>query len=106
MKQFIENDFSESYYPTTDAMSTKTITYNGVEYPCEIIDTAGQVCVSHSLLLCAPELKRSAGRVLAAQFTACYWNTRLRIGLLDRLAEQLQHDTSHLRQDLALFGAL
>ncbi|KAJ7180972.1 small GTPase superfamily [Mycena filopes] len=42
VKQFIENDFPESYYPTTDATFTKTITYNGVEYPCEIIDTAGQ----------------------------------------------------------------
>ncbi|KAJ7716755.1 small GTPase superfamily [Mycena metata] len=42
VKQFVDNDFSESYYPTVDTPYSKTITYNGVEYPCEIIDTAGQ----------------------------------------------------------------
>ncbi|KAF8216864.1 small GTPase superfamily [Mycena galopus ATCC 62051] len=41
VKQFIDGDFSDSYSPTVDTTVTKTIMYNGVEYPCEIIDTAG-----------------------------------------------------------------
>ncbi|KAJ7912335.1 small GTPase superfamily [Mycena leptocephala] len=42
VKQFVENSFSQSYYPTIEVTSTKTVTYNGTDYPCEIIDTAGQ----------------------------------------------------------------
>ncbi|KAJ6581914.1 small GTPase superfamily [Mycena capillaripes] len=42
VKQFVDGNFSESYYPTLETAATKTITYNGIEYPCEIIDTAGQ----------------------------------------------------------------
>ncbi|KAF7316534.1 hypothetical protein MIND_00172700 [Mycena indigotica] len=42
IKQLVDHRFSESYYPTTSMTSHKTITLNGVEYPCEIIDTAGQ----------------------------------------------------------------
>ncbi|KAJ7212418.1 small GTPase superfamily [Mycena haematopus] len=42
VKQFIDGNFSESYYPTIETTATKTIMYNGIEYPCEIIDTAGQ----------------------------------------------------------------
>ncbi|KAJ7244065.1 P-loop containing nucleoside triphosphate hydrolase protein [Mycena rebaudengoi] len=42
VKQFVDNNFSDSYYPNTDTKSTKTIAYNGVDYPCELIDTAGQ----------------------------------------------------------------
>ncbi|KAJ6562594.1 small GTPase superfamily [Mycena capillaripes] len=42
VKQFIDGHFSESYYPTIEATCTKTITYKGSDYPCEIIDTAGQ----------------------------------------------------------------
>ncbi|CAL1701076.1 unnamed protein product [Somion occarium] len=40
--QFIENHFVESYYPTIENTFTKSINYNGVEYDCDIIDTAGQ----------------------------------------------------------------
>ncbi|KAK7025017.1 GTP-binding protein rhb1 [Favolaschia claudopus] len=42
VKQFIDGHFSESYYPTIESTASKIISYNGVEYPCEIIDTAGQ----------------------------------------------------------------
>jgi len=42
VKQFIDGNFSEAYYPTIETTATKSIMYNGVEYPCEIIDTAGQ----------------------------------------------------------------
>ena len=42
--QFIENHFIESYYPTIESTFTKSINYKGVEYDCDIIDTAGQVC--------------------------------------------------------------
>ncbi|KAJ7306998.1 small GTPase superfamily [Mycena olivaceomarginata] len=42
VKGFIDGNFSEAYYPTIETTATKTIMYNGTEYPCEIIDTAGQ----------------------------------------------------------------
>ena len=41
--QFIENHFVESYYPTIESVFTKTVNYKGVDYECDIIDTAGQV---------------------------------------------------------------
>ncbi|KAF5387821.1 hypothetical protein D9615_000373 [Tricholomella constricta] len=40
--QFIENHFIESYYPTIESTFVKSVPYNGTEYHCEIIDTAGQ----------------------------------------------------------------
>jgi len=40
--QFIENHFVESYYPTIESTFSKSINYKGVEYDCDIIDTAGQ----------------------------------------------------------------
>ncbi|KAI0729318.1 small GTPase superfamily [Fomitopsis betulina] len=40
--QFIENHFIESYYPTIENTFAKSIKYKGVEYDCEILDTAGQ----------------------------------------------------------------
>lgn len=40
--QYIENHFVESYYPTIESTFSKNITYKGVEYDCEILDTAGQ----------------------------------------------------------------
>ncbi|KAI0346766.1 hypothetical protein BDW22DRAFT_1480510 [Trametopsis cervina] len=40
--QFIENHFVESYYPTIESTFSKTINFNGVDYDCDIIDTAGQ----------------------------------------------------------------
>jgi len=41
--QFIENHFVESYYPTIESTFVKAVNYKGIEYQCEIIDTAGQV---------------------------------------------------------------
>ncbi|KAF9534885.1 small GTPase superfamily [Crepidotus variabilis] len=40
--QYIENHFNENYYPTIEHNVPKTIKLNGIEYDCEIIDTAGQ----------------------------------------------------------------
>ncbi|TFY68737.1 hypothetical protein EVJ58_g809, partial [Rhodofomes roseus] len=40
--QFIDNQFVESYYPTIESTFSKSINYKGVEYDCDIIDTAGQ----------------------------------------------------------------
>ncbi|OBZ76613.1 GTP-binding protein rhb1 [Grifola frondosa] len=40
--QYIENHFVESYYPTIESTFTKAINYKGVDYDCDIIDTAGQ----------------------------------------------------------------
>ncbi|KAF5326170.1 hypothetical protein D9611_000816 [Ephemerocybe angulata] len=42
VKQFIENHFLDSYYPTIESTFAKSVVYNGVEYDCHIIDTAGQ----------------------------------------------------------------
>jgi Ras family protein len=40
--QFTENIFTDAYYPTIENTFSKTLKYNGVEYECDIIDTAGQ----------------------------------------------------------------
>lgn len=40
--QFVEKHFVESYYPTIENQFFKPITFKGVEYTTEIIDTAGQ----------------------------------------------------------------
>jgi len=41
--QFIENHFVEPYFPTIENTFSKGVVYRGVEYDCDIIDTAGQV---------------------------------------------------------------
>ncbi|KAG1820232.1 small GTPase superfamily [Suillus subaureus] len=40
--QFIENHFVDAYYPTIENTFSKGVAYKGVEYDCDIIDTAGQ----------------------------------------------------------------
>ncbi|KAG6814212.1 hypothetical protein H0H92_000889 [Tricholoma furcatifolium] len=40
--QYTDDNFVDSYYPTIEGIFSKTIGYNGVDYNCEIIDTAGQ----------------------------------------------------------------
>lgn len=40
--------YNEQYYPTIEATSNKTVKHHGVEYDCEIVDTAGQVRVRHT----------------------------------------------------------
>ncbi|KAF8920553.1 P-loop containing nucleoside triphosphate hydrolase protein [Mucidula mucida] len=40
--QFVEGQFNENYYPTTENSCSKSLNYKGTEYDCEIIDTAGQ----------------------------------------------------------------
>jgi len=40
--QYTENHFVEAYYPTIENTYTKGINHKGVEYDCDIIDTAGQ----------------------------------------------------------------
>lgn len=42
--QFVENQFTESYYPTIESSYSRTIRYKGQDYATEIVDTAGQVC--------------------------------------------------------------
>ncbi|KAJ7785275.1 small GTPase superfamily [Mycena maculata] len=42
VKQFVEGHYSDVYYPNTESSANKVITYNGTEFPCELIDTAGQ----------------------------------------------------------------
>jgi len=39
--QYLEGQFVENYYPTIEGSFQRTIKYNGTEYDCEIIDTAG-----------------------------------------------------------------
>lgn len=43
--QFTENQFIDSYYPTIENTFTKSVNYKGVDYDCDIIDTAGQVFI-------------------------------------------------------------
>ncbi|KAJ7193503.1 hypothetical protein GGX14DRAFT_405409 [Mycena pura] len=45
IRQFVDNTYPDSYYPTVETTSRKTLTHNGKEYPCEIIDTAGQYAI-------------------------------------------------------------
>ncbi|KXS18896.1 hypothetical protein M427DRAFT_95747 [Gonapodya prolifera JEL478] len=40
--QFVENHFTEAYYPTIENTFTKVLKLRGQEYAMEIIDTAGQ----------------------------------------------------------------
>lgn len=40
--QFVEKQFTESYYPTIESSYNQTIKYKGQEYATEIVDTAGQ----------------------------------------------------------------
>jgi len=55
--QFIENHFVESYYPTIESTFAKSVNYKGVEYDCDIIDTAGQVSDSQFFYLVPAYLK-------------------------------------------------
>lgn len=54
--QFTENQFIDSYYPTIENTFTKSVNYKGVDYECDIIDTAGQVRTPASVphLICLP----------------------------------------------------
>jgi len=40
--------YNESYFPTIEATSHKHVTFEGQDYECEIIDSAGQVSSSSS----------------------------------------------------------
>lgn len=69
--QFVESVFVDSYYPTIETTFTKPIKYKGVEYECDILDTAGQVrsyCRFYMHILIS-----EIGRILINQFKTCYW---------------------------------
>ena len=101
--QFIENQFIESYYPTIENTFTKSVCYKGVDYDCDIIDTAGQVCtrVSHVTPFVLTTLHRK-GRVFYPQFKACHWNPWFRPRLFGHLEKFLRHDPDRVRQDCQL----
>jgi len=40
--QYTESHFVEAYYPTIENIFSKGINHKGIEYDCDIIDTAGQ----------------------------------------------------------------
>ncbi|CAN6644256.1 rheb-like protein Rhb1p [Trichomonascus vanleenenianus] len=40
--QFVDHHFLDSYYPTIENQFSKSISYKGIQYTTEIIDTAGQ----------------------------------------------------------------
>lgn len=78
--------------------------YKGVEYDCDIIDTAGQVglflsSLPHLHLLTLPV---TPGRILHFELQACYWHTRLCSRVLDSIPQLLRHDPDRLRQDYQL----
>jgi Ras family protein len=41
--RYVEDAFVDSYYPTIENIFNKCVKYKGVEYDCDVIDTAGQV---------------------------------------------------------------
>jgi GTPase SAR1 family protein len=44
-KQYIQPpSYVDGYFPTIEQTERKRINYDGIDYDCEIIDTAGQVC--------------------------------------------------------------
>jgi Ras homolog enriched in brain len=59
--QFTENQFIDSYYPTIENTFTKSVSYKGVDYDCDIIDTAGQVCLHHPYYVALPYLPQRQG---------------------------------------------
>ncbi|KAK7441827.1 GTP-binding protein [Stygiomarasmius scandens] len=42
VKQFVENQFVDSYYPTIERAYVKNVFYKGQEFVLEVFDTAGQ----------------------------------------------------------------
>lgn len=40
--QYVDHTFVDAYYPTIENTYTKNIKYNGADFDCDIIDTAGQ----------------------------------------------------------------
>ena len=88
--QFTENQFIESYYPTIENTFTKSVSYKGVDYDCDIIDTAGQVrmysCFTRYTFTDHTSWK---GRVFYPQFKACYRHPRLCSRLLGHLEKFL-----------------
>ncbi|KAJ7068224.1 P-loop containing nucleoside triphosphate hydrolase protein [Mycena amicta] len=42
IRQYCQNEFVESYYPTIESTFAKTVKFKNNEYDCDIIDTAGQ----------------------------------------------------------------
>ncbi|PWN97492.1 putative ras-related GTP-binding protein [Tilletiopsis washingtonensis] len=40
--RYVEDAFVDSYYPTIENIFNKCVKYKGVEYDCDVIDTAGQ----------------------------------------------------------------
>lgn len=51
VKQFIEKQFLDSYYPTIERAYVKSINYKGNEYVLDIFDTAGMLYTSRILVL-------------------------------------------------------
>ena len=85
----------DAYYPTIESTFAKSVTYKGVEYDCQIIDTAGQVSaqgpVDHNAYHIA-----NPGRTFSLQPTARNWYTWLCIGLFHHLPQLARHDTNRI----------
>jgi Ras homolog enriched in brain len=60
--QFTEDQFIESYYPTIENTFTKSVNYKGVDYDCDIIDTAGQVVFTQVLCATITHLPHHTGK--------------------------------------------
>ena len=97
--QFVNDHFIESYYPTIETTFQKTINYNGVEYDCDIIDTAGQVrsssCYSlsraHIRHQFTPSFSSASGRIFDLERKARYWYPRFRTRVFNCFTQLLQH---------------
>lgn len=88
--------YTASYFPTIEATSHKIVTWEGQDYDCEIIDSAGQVSSLQSLSSAAdPWL----GRVHPVPAEVRRRGPWLPLGLLDRLAPVFRHDLHRARED-------
>lgn len=90
-----KSHFLDAYYPTIESTFAKSVTYKGVEYDCQIIDTAGQVSAQESIDHHAYRTPHS-GRTFSLQPTACNWHTWLCIGLFYHLSKLVRHDTNRV----------
>lgn len=102
--QFVEDHFQESYYPTIETTFTKTVTHNGVEYECDIIDTAGQVRPSADALISSHRAQSLLGRVFHSKSETCDRDTRLCTCILHHVSQFLRDGANRPRQDRHIHG--
>ena len=84
--QYVDHTFVDSYFPTIENTFSKSIKCNGVDYDCDIIDTAGQVRDRFRLRrlpMLSLTLRRTSSQSsipsTPSAYTALCWYTALQI---------------------------